>query len=85
MAYRKKPAPSPTSSEDRLYSPGEAAKYLGLAPQTLAHWRVRGCGPRFIHLSRRCIRYSEQVLHEFLDRRTLEATCQPLPDTRGGK
>lgn len=60
----------------RLYTPGEAADYLSVAPQTLAHWRVRGAGPKFIHLSKRCVRYSELALRQFVEQRTLESTCE---------
>jgi|GEM_PF-5368904 len=60
----------------RLYSPGEAADLLGLAPQTLAHWRVRGTGPKYCLLSRRCVRYSEQALKDWMDSRTQDSTVE---------
>lgn len=76
MAYKKKPASLPASLAGRLYSPTEASQYLGVALQTLAHWRVRGSGPKFIHLSKRCVRYSEMALREFVEQRTRAATCE---------
>jgi hypothetical protein len=79
MTYRKKENPPRTFTNTlagRLYSPDEAGDYLGIAPQTLAHWRVRGTGPQFIHLSKRCIRYSEQALREWLDSRTIASTVE---------
>lgn len=76
MAYKKKPAHLPASLAGRLCSPAEASQYLGVAPQTLAHWRVHGRGPQFIHLSKRCVRYSELALREFVENRTRAATCE---------
>lgn len=76
MAYKKKQAPRPASLVGRLYSPEEAAHYLGVAEQTLAHWRVHGRGPRFIHLTKRCVRYSELDLREFVQQRTRASTCE---------
>ena len=50
--------------ETEVFSPNaefitekQAAKKLALAPRTLRNWRVRGCGPPFIRISARCIRY----------------------------
>jgi len=79
MAYRKKDRQTRTVAntlEGRLYRPEEAGDYLNIAPQTLAHWRVRGTGPHFIHLSKRCIRYSEQALKEWLESRTIASTVE---------
>ncbi|MBF0326139.1 MAG: DNA-binding protein [Alphaproteobacteria bacterium] len=59
-----------------MYSPAEASRYLAVAEQTLAHWRVHGRGPKFIHLSKRCVRYSELALREFVESRTRAATCE---------
>lgn len=81
MAYKKKPHSTgtlPVALAGRLYSPDEAAAYLGVAAQTLAHWRVRGVGPKFIHLSKRCVRYSELALREWVESRTQESTVENL-------
>lgn len=79
MAYKKKPRTDgniPGALAGRLYSPGEAAVYLGVAQQTLAHWRVRGTGPKFVHLSKRCVRYSELALREWVEGRTQDSTVE---------
>lgn len=79
MAYQKKPSTIgniTTALVGRLYSPGEAAVYLGVAQQTLAHWRVRGTGPKFVHLSKRCVRYSELALREWVEGRTQDSTVE---------
>ena len=34
-----------------LLSTDKAAAHLGLRPQTLRVWRVRGCGPPYVRLS----------------------------------
>lgn len=60
----------------RLYTPDEAAQYLGVAPQTLAHWRVNGSGPKFVHLTKRCIRYSETALRSWVEERTQASTAE---------
>ena len=83
MAYKKKqksPPQAPANPCEQLYSPNETADLLGVAPQTLAHWRVKGIGPRYVHLSKRCVRYSASVLKEWLEERiqssTVENDCQ---------
>lgn len=84
MAYRPKYRSVRTTRlalDGRLYSPLEAAEYLNVAPQTLAHWRVRGAGPKFIHLSLRCVRYSERALKSWVESRTQDSTAETeLPD-----
>jgi len=79
MSYKRKLKSThntPTALAGRLYSPDEAAAYLGIAAQTLAHWRVRSTGPKFIHLSKRCVRYSELALKEWVESRTQESTAE---------
>ncbi len=60
----------------RLYTADEAAQYLGVAQQTLAHWRVSGSGPKFVHLTKRCIRYSEIALRDWVEQRTQASTAE---------
>jgi predicted DNA-binding transcriptional regulator AlpA len=45
----------------KLLTTEEAAALLGLRPHTLAHYRWRGIGPRFMKVGRR-VRYQEQDL-----------------------
>lgn len=52
MAYKHKRLTQGTLTTvlaGRLYTADEAAVYLNVAAQTLAHWRVQGIGPKFIH------------------------------------
>lgn len=59
-----------------LLTPEEAATRLAVAVQTLAHWRVRGSGPSFVHLSARCVRYSEAALEQWLSERLQFSTAE---------
>ena len=76
MSYRKKPARIQPDAADRLCSPAETAELLGIAPQTMAHWRVRGCGPRYLLLNRRCVRYRLSDIRAWLESRTQESTAE---------
>ena len=42
---------------DALLNQTQAAARLGLAPRTLAAYRFKGGGPRYIRISARCVRY----------------------------
>jgi len=39
-----------------------AAAALGITPRAMQEWRRRGTGPRFVRISRRCIRYRPEDL-----------------------
>ncbi|NYZ16873.1 helix-turn-helix domain-containing protein [Azospirillum sp. RWY-5-1] len=76
MAYKQKSRPRPLADTDKLCSADEAAELLGVAPQTLAHWRVRGTGPRYITLSARCVRYRASDIRTWLDDRAKDSTAE---------
>lgn len=85
MTYRKKPAPQPiiaTAPPTRLLTPEEAGQLMGLAPQTLAHWRARGTGPVYVLLSARCVRYDEATLRSWLDSRVKASTAENADGVR---
>lgn len=78
MAYQKK-TPRPDIHPailKRLMSPADAAAVLGVAEQTLAHWRARGSGPRFFALSARCVRYRQEDLEAWLAERARASTAE---------
>lgn len=75
MAYRKKPN-HPRPSGEKLYTPAEAAEMLGVAPQTLAHWRVRGTSPKYLVLNSRCLRYRLSDIQTWLNERAQESTAE---------
>lgn len=53
-------------SLDKLLTPKEAAKWLGVSMATLRGWRREGKGPTAVRLTQRTIRYSEDSLKEFI-------------------
>jgi excisionase family DNA binding protein len=57
-----------------LLTTAEAAAYLRLTVQTLAHWRCRGSGPAYFTYGRR-VRYSREDLDAWLTRQR----TQPAP------
>ena len=62
-----------------------AAEFLGLKATTLEAWRVRGCGPKFIRLSNRAIRYWMADLVRYVRAREVEPAKKIAPrSTRNG-
>lgn len=76
MAYRKKLITRPSPGPSSLFTSNETAELLGISPQTLAHWRVRGCGPKYLALNPRCIRYRPADVQAWLDARAQESTAE---------
>lgn len=60
----------------RLLSTGETAEALGLKPQTLRVWRIRGGGPRFIRLSASRVAYDSRDLDEWVRSRAFASTSE---------
>lgn len=55
------------SSPTRAYLPvADAAEFLSLSKQQLDLWRMRGGGPAFHRVGRRCL-YSVEDLRSFMD------------------
>lgn len=50
-----------TRSEPRHLTPHQLAERWGLSTGTLANWRYRGQGPRFIRLSNRVLYPVDQI------------------------
>jgi predicted DNA-binding transcriptional regulator AlpA len=60
--------PTPTRPEEALLlTETEAAKILGFSVRTLQGWRYRGGGPRFVRISRTCVRYRRQDLEAWIE------------------
>lgn len=57
------------------YTPKQAAERLHLSTHTLAKWRVRGTGPKFVKAGRMVI-YLEDDLDSFLSERRHNATAE---------
>jgi hypothetical protein len=63
--------PNPLSG---LLNTRQAAAFLNLHPKTLVMWRGKGCGPRYIHVGERAIRYRLSDLDEFVQASNREVT-----------
>jgi len=57
----------------RLLDPKYVANTVGVKVATLAQWRYRGIGPRFIKVGK-LVRYSEDDLQEYIQQRTRTGT-----------
>ena len=55
----------------------DAARMLGLHSNTLKRWRAEGCGPRFLTLNGRTIRYRAADLEAYCLESTLCPTNLP--------
>ena len=58
--------------EKRFFTRDEAAKFLGLRPQTLANLAWRGEGPPRCVLSSRCTRYDREELLVWMKAREVQ-------------
>lgn len=56
-----------------LLNPKQAAKLLGLTPETLKLWRAKDAGPPFVRLSPRAVRYRPEDLRKFVADREVGA------------
>ena len=63
------PTPAQFTAALHLLTEKEAAKLLGFSVRTLQGWRYRGGGPRFVRVSRGCVRYRRQDLDEWVESR----------------
>jgi len=54
-------------SDDNQLTTADAAKFLGLSPQTLNNWRHRRVGPPYLKYSARAVRYKVADLRKFVD------------------
>jgi len=53
----------------------QAAKLVGLAPNTLEIWRLRGCGPKYIKFGR-AVRYRLTDLETYIQEQTRQSTSE---------
>ena len=63
---------------ERLLTTAQAAKALGLRPQTLRKWRHLGRGPRYVRLGGRTGRamYAPEALEEWVSSNTYTGTME---------
>jgi len=62
------------------YNEKQAARLLGLSSKTLQKLRIVGGGPRYVHVSKRCIRYRLIDLLAWQESRLRTSTSDPGPD-----
>ena len=70
-----KPTPTPPPAGGALLDPEAASAFLGLSPWTLAEWRVKGTGPRFVKLGNR-VPYTPAALAEWVEAHTAASTSE---------
>lgn len=61
-------------ADDALMSQKRVAVLLSVSPRALEAWRVRGEGPAFIRISKRCIRYRRVDVESWLLERATPST-----------
>jgi hypothetical protein len=66
---------------DPLLDTASAAAYLGgakpLSERTLERWRCEGCGPAYLVVGGKCIRYRRSDLNRFLSEGVRSSTSDP--------
>ncbi len=65
---------SNTSTIAHLVNEAEAALRLGLKPRGLQNLRQTGRGPKFVRISRGCIRYRPEDLDKWISERLADST-----------
>ena len=71
---------APDASADYWYAlidEKEAGEFLGLTDRTMQKLRQRGGGPKYIHISSRCLRYRRLDLREYAEGRMRSSTSDP--------
>lgn len=63
------------SDRTLLLTPEQTAERLGIAPRTMANWRVVGAGPPFVRVGSR-VRYTIADLETWVQTRTVGHTSQ---------
>lgn len=69
------PANGTTRADDALLSQKRVATMLSVSPRALEAWRIRGEGPAFIRISKRCIRYRRADVEAWLASREHQPTA----------
>lgn len=58
--------PNPVKQPGDILTPREASAEYRLAERTLANWRAKGEGPRFMKLGKRAVRYRRADIEAFI-------------------
>lgn len=46
-----------------------AAKLIDIKPQTMQAWRHKGIGPKYVKISRRCVKYDPCDIEEWISKK----------------
>lgn len=68
-------AQSKANDTDRLMTPAETAKQLGVSLSWLAKARLSGDGPRYVKIGR-SVRYTESYVRDYVRSRTRSSTSE---------
>lgn len=67
---------APYNTQDVLLTEQQAATLMNVNPRTLQKWRVKGGGPLFVRISRRCIRYRPKDITDWTQNRVKSSTSE---------
>jgi predicted DNA-binding transcriptional regulator AlpA len=59
----------PQKERSSLLKPEDVAEITGLSVETLAQWRSQKRGPKFVKISRNCVRYRQSDLDAWVSER----------------
>ncbi len=71
-----------SNPSSKLLTAEQVAEITGLSVETLAQWRSQERGPRFVKISRNCVRYRQCDLDGWVSERIVP-TDQGVPKTLG--
>lgn len=61
---------------DELYVERQAAQFLKVSEKTLQYWRFTGNGPKFVRISKRCVRYRRRDLIDWIKQHLKASTSE---------
>lgn len=61
---------------DELYVERQAAQFLKVSEKTLQYWRFTGSGPKFVRISKRCVRYRRRDLIDWIAQHLKASTSE---------
>jgi len=78
MDLQGKNTPESLQDPPALVDQETAAERLGCEPLTLADWRYKGIGPRFVKVGR-LVRYAPEELQSWIEQNTCPSTSDDVP------
>lgn len=61
---------------DSLLRQEDAATLIGVTPRALEAWRYKGGGPKFVSISKRCVRYRRRDVLAWIEERLRTSTSE---------